>query len=89
MTGAPSAPKATGAVLKISVKVSASSGGVADENQQRAGDGDRRAEAGHALEQRPEAEADHDQHDATVVRAAGRCTQSRKASKRPDSTAIL
>ena len=27
VTGAPSAPKATGAVLKISVKVSASSGG--------------------------------------------------------------
>ena len=74
--GVPSAPKATGAVLKISVTVRASERRHADHDQQRAGDRDRRAEARDAFEQAAEAKADHHQHDAPVIR------QMRRASNR-------
>ena len=67
VTGTPSAPKATGAVLKIKVNTKASSAGKADQDEKRRSDRDRRAEAGNAFEQRAEAEADHDQHDAAIV----------------------
>ena len=83
VTGAPSAPKATGAVLKIRVKTSASSGWKPTRDQQRAGDGDRRAEAGDAFQQAPKQKP---MTTSTMRRSLGRwsSTQPRKASKRPE-----
>ncbi len=40
----------------------------ADQDQQRAGDRDRRAEPGNTFQQTAEAEPDHHQHDAPVIR---------------------
>ena len=68
VTGVPSAPKATGAVLKISTNTTRFERREADQDQQRSGDRDRRAESGNAFEQRAEAEADDDQHHAPIVR---------------------
>ena len=63
----PSDPNATGAVLAMS----ASDGGhdrlEAEAGQHRGGDGDRRAEAGDAFDQRAEAERDEQQLDAAIA----------------------
>ena len=66
--GTPSAPKATGAVLKISVKVSASIGAKPTRISSALVMAIGVPKPGDALEQRAEAEADDDQHDAAVVR---------------------
>ena len=60
----------------------------ADQDQQRAGDRDRRAESRDALQQRAEAEADHDQHDAPVIRQMLDHPGAERVEP-PGSTAIL
>ena len=68
VTGAPRAPNATGAVLKIRVKTSSLERRKAQRDQQGTGDRNRRAKTRNSLQQTAEAEADHDEHDAAVVR---------------------
>jgi hypothetical protein len=86
--GVPSAPKATGAVLKISVTVSASS----------AGSPTRISSAVVIATGVPNPAMPSSRHPKqkpittrTTRRSFGRCTstQSRKASKRPEMTAML
>ena len=67
VTGTPSAPNATGAVLKISVNTSASSAGKPTRISSDEVIATGVPKPGDAFEQRAEAEADHDQHDAAIV----------------------
>ena len=82
MTGVPSAPKATGAVLAISDRPEAASGEKPRPISIAAGDRDGRAEAGRALEEGAEGEGDEEQLQAPVAR---RCPAmlSRRTSNCP------
>ena len=88
VTGAPSAPKATGAVLKISVKVSASSGGkptrISSALVMATGVPKPLMPSSRQPKQKPIT-------TRTIRRSFGTwsSTQSRNASKRPLSTAML
>ena len=88
VTGAPRAPNATGAVLKISVKVSASSGGkptrISSALVIATGVPKPAMPSSRQPKQNPIT-------TRTMRRSFGRWsrTQSRKASKRPEATAML
>ena len=88
VTGTPSAPNATGAVLKISTKTSASSGGnptrISSELVIATGVPKPAMPSSSAPKQKPIA-------TSTMRRSLGRCSsvQRRKASKRPEVTAML
>ena len=67
VTGTPSAPKATGAVLKINVNTSASSAGKPTRMRSDEVIATGVPKPAMPFEQRAEAEADHDQHNAAIV----------------------
>ena len=88
VTGAPSAPNATGAVLKIRTNTRASRGGkptrISSELVIATGVPNPEIPSSRAPKQKPTT-------TRTTRRSRGRCvsTQRRKASKRPDRTAML
>ena len=71
VTGMPIEPKATGAVLATSASTAADDRLEAEAGEHGGADRDGGAEAGDALDERPEAEGDEERLDAPVVGEAG------------------
>ena len=77
ISGVPSPPKATGAVLAMSASPEAPAA-EAQPDQHGRRDGHRRAETGGAFQERPEAEGDEQQLQPAVVAERSGCAAGRE-----------